>query len=51
MDKILIVENDPETLKFLTEGLGRNSNNFVTLCASNGEDAIELLKQIKLLYS
>ncbi len=45
MDKILVVENDPETLKFLTEGLGKNNDNFEILCSSNGEEAIELLKQ------
>ncbi len=45
MDKILFVENDPETLKFLMEDLGKYSDNFYILSAKDGEEAIKLLNQ------
>ena len=43
--KVLIVDDDPEILKYLKEGLSRHDETFSVLTAIDGLDALDQLKQ------
>jgi CheY-like chemotaxis protein len=45
MDKVLIVDDEIETLKVFTKGLKKYGDQFEVLTASNGEEAVEVLKR------
>ena len=45
MDKVLIVDNDLESLNILTEGLQKYESQFKVVTALNGEEAVEVLKR------
>lgn len=48
MDKILIVDDDAEFLEYLKEGLQRYAGQFEVVTASNGEEAVDILKKIRI---
>jgi CheY-like chemotaxis protein len=45
MEKVLIVEDDPALQKFLGQRLKKYANQFETIQAYNGEEAIEILSR------
>ncbi|MFH2218378.1 MAG: response regulator [Pseudomonadota bacterium] len=48
MDKVLIVDDDPEFLSHLTEGLQKYAGQFEVVTASDGEEAVEVLKSVRI---
>ncbi len=48
MDKVLIVDHDPEMLECLKEGLKRYTNQFEIVSTADGSNAIDILRKEKI---
>jgi len=48
LDKVLIVDSDPESLKLLKKGLEKYKGQFEVLTAPDGKEAIEISKKKRI---